>query len=144
MKQSKLLFKNRNIFKRGVLGYDLTWDCYEHEIAFESFSGVWAIDNATGNEEHICYSTNSIDNDGQIKEFLLSKLVSKIKNLFIDFNYDIKALKNGVKVNDKIFKLKTPKMNRYAWLLGSSIKSENFNKLFEIICEYMNNLSSSH
>ena len=141
MKKSNFLDKKRSILKHDVLGYNLTWDLYEYENSLDGFSGISAIDNETGAEEYICYVTNAIDNDNEIKKFLLSKIVTKVKNLFIGFHYEIKALKNGIKVNNNIFKLKTPKMNRYAWLTGSSIKSENFNKLFETVCEYMNSLS---
>lgn len=144
MKKSKLLFVNRNIFKRDIFGYDFALDFYEHENSYDNFNRIWAIDNATGADEYVCYSTNAITDDSEIKKFLLSKIVTKIKYLFGDFYYEIKALKNGIKINNNIFKLKNPKMNRYAWLTGSSIKRENFNKLFELIYAYMENLDKAH
>lgn len=144
MKKSKLLFINRSIFKRDIFGYDFALDFYEHENSYDNFSRLWAIDKTTGNDEYVCYSTNAITDDSEIKKFLLSKIVTKIKYLFGDFYYEIKALKNGIKINHNIFKLNTPKMDKRAWLIGSSIKHDNFNRLFELIYTYMDDLDKSH
>lgn len=143
MKKSKLLFIDRSVFKRDILGYDFALDYYDHLNSSDNFSRIWAIDNATGENEYVCYSTDARTDDEEIKDFLLSKMVKKIKYLFGDFYYEIKALKNGIKINHNVFKLNMPKMNIRAWLIGSSIKRDNFKSLFDWIYSYMDDLDKS-
>lgn len=61
------------------------------------------------NKDHyVCKLDYEKTNQG-IKTFLLNVLVARLKQKYTSFNF--KVLKNGIKVNDKIFHLKKEKPN---------------------------------